>query len=221
MGRRHGTLTLRREDGRIVTERVKLADTWPRRMAGLLGRSSVGHDEGVVLRPAFSIHTFFMRFPIDAVFLDYDLVVLRIASPLRPFRTASCRGAREVVEIRAGECERRGLRGACEIRCECSRAQRGAQPGGASEVRRSSQRLERHVRSRDRLRPSGPVLRPHRATELGRGYPNDSPHERRRASFAWPDWCWLYSSRADALGEQYVGAFGDRTVRQGCGCPSQ
>jgi uncharacterized membrane protein (UPF0127 family) len=106
---RHGLLTLRREDGRVVCERVKVADTWFRRMRGLLFRRSVKSTEGVVLRPSFSIHTAFMQFPIDVVFLDQDLHVLRIASSLPPFRTASCRGAREAVELRAGECERRGL----------------------------------------------------------------------------------------------------------------
>jgi uncharacterized membrane protein (UPF0127 family)/CheY-like chemotaxis protein len=106
---RHGSLTLRREDGRIVCERVKVADTWFRRMRGLLFRRSVKSEEGVVLRPSFSIHTAFIRFPIDVVFLDQDLRVLRIAACVRPFRTASCRGSREAVELRAGECERRGL----------------------------------------------------------------------------------------------------------------
>lgn len=50
-----------------------------------------------------------MRFPIDVVFLDHDLVVLRIDPGVRPFHTSSCRGAREVVELAAGECARRGL----------------------------------------------------------------------------------------------------------------
>jgi CheY-like chemotaxis protein len=50
-----------------------------------------------------------MQFPIDVVFLDQDLHVLRIAASVRPFRAVSCRGSREVVELRAGECERRGL----------------------------------------------------------------------------------------------------------------
>jgi uncharacterized membrane protein (UPF0127 family) len=106
---RHGLLTLRREDGRVVCERVKVADTWFRRLRGLLFRRSVTSDEGVVLRPAFSIHTAFMQFPIDVVFLDQDLRVLRIADSVRPFRAASCRGARETVELKAGECARRGL----------------------------------------------------------------------------------------------------------------
>jgi hypothetical protein len=50
-----------------------------------------------------------MRFPIDVVFLDADQVVVRIAAELPPWRTVSCRGAREVVELAAGECARRGL----------------------------------------------------------------------------------------------------------------
>jgi CheY-like chemotaxis protein len=50
-----------------------------------------------------------MRFPIDVVFLDQELVVLRIDPELRSFHTASCRGAREVVELAAGECAQRGL----------------------------------------------------------------------------------------------------------------
>jgi CheY-like chemotaxis protein len=63
----------------------------------------------MVLRPAWGVHTAFMRFPIDVVFLDADQVVIKIAANLQPWRTASCRGAREVVELAAGECARRGL----------------------------------------------------------------------------------------------------------------
>jgi uncharacterized membrane protein (UPF0127 family)/CheY-like chemotaxis protein len=107
--RRKGTLTLRRDDGRIVCETVVVADRWGRRLRGLLGRRRLPPGEGLLLRPSFSIHTAFMRFPIDAVFLDHDLVVLKIDANLRPFRTSSCRGAREVVELSAGECARRGL----------------------------------------------------------------------------------------------------------------
>ena len=104
-----GTLTLRRGDGRVVCESVGVADSTFRRMRGLLGRGSLPADEGVVLRPAWSIHTAFMRFPIDVVFIDPEQVVIRIQPSLRPFKTASCRGAREVVELAAGECDRREL----------------------------------------------------------------------------------------------------------------
>jgi hypothetical protein len=50
-----------------------------------------------------------MRFPIDVVFLDADQVVIKIVPRLQAFKTASARGAREVVELRAGECDKRGL----------------------------------------------------------------------------------------------------------------
>ena len=63
----------------------------------------------MVLRPGWSIHTAFMRFPIDAVFLDADQVVIKIEPEIGAWRTVSCRGAREVVELSAGECRRRGL----------------------------------------------------------------------------------------------------------------
>jgi uncharacterized membrane protein (UPF0127 family) len=108
--RSRAVLTLRREDGRVVCDAVTVADTMGRRLRGLLGKRSLRSGEGLMLRPAWSIHTAFMRFPIDVVFLDHDQVVLRIERELRPFHTASCRGAREVVELAAGECDRRGLR---------------------------------------------------------------------------------------------------------------
>jgi len=103
------TLTLRREDGRVVCERCVVADRAHTRVRGLLGRRRLEPGEGMVLRPSWGIHTAFMRFPIDVVFLDADQVVLKIAAELPPFRTVSCRGAREVVELSAGECARRGL----------------------------------------------------------------------------------------------------------------
>ena len=96
-------------DGRVVCPALSVADTAPTRMKGLLGRRSLADGEGLLLRPAGSIHTAFMRFPIDAVFLDADMRVLRIASNLRPWRLAAQRGARAVVELPAGAAEGMGL----------------------------------------------------------------------------------------------------------------
>ena len=98
-----------REDGAVVCERCLLATTmWPR-MKGLLGRKELPPGEGIYLRPASSIHMFFMRFPIDAVFLDRDLVVRKVASGLKPWRIASARGSKSVIELAAGEAGRRGI----------------------------------------------------------------------------------------------------------------
>ena len=97
-------------EGRAVCERCTVADRPLTRVKGLLGRRSLPSGEGILLRPASSIHTAFMRFPIDAVFLDRDMRVLRVAAHVRPWRAAGCRGARAVLELSAGESERRGVR---------------------------------------------------------------------------------------------------------------
>ncbi len=110
MGRRAGAVVLRREaDAQVVCEHCVVADTLPRRMRGLLGRRELTRGDGIVLRPGWSVHTAFMRFPIDVVFVDADQVVLRIVPGLKPWRTALCRGAHDVVELARGECERRRL----------------------------------------------------------------------------------------------------------------
>ena len=101
--------SLTREDGRVVCEHLLVAARPLRRMRGLLGRSGLAEGEGILLRPAGSIHTFFMRFAIDAVFLDRDLVVVGIEPSLAPWRTAGRRGAKSVVELASGECARRGI----------------------------------------------------------------------------------------------------------------
>jgi uncharacterized membrane protein (UPF0127 family) len=79
-------------------------------MKGLLGRRALEPGAGLFLRPARSVHTAFMRFAIDVVFLDRDLTVLGFKPNLRPWRVAAWRGAHVVLELRAGECERRGIR---------------------------------------------------------------------------------------------------------------
>ena len=56
----------------------------------------------MLFRPAGSIHMFFMRFAIDAVFCDRDLVVIDVERELQPWRMASRKGAKVVIELAAG-----------------------------------------------------------------------------------------------------------------------
>ena len=106
-----GALVLRREDdGKVVCERCLVADTAFRRLRGLLGRRELSPGDGIVLRPGWSIHTAFLLFPIDVAFVDADQVVVKVVENLKPFRASICRGARDVVELAAGEAERRGLK---------------------------------------------------------------------------------------------------------------
>jgi len=100
---------LRNEDGDVVCERCTLARDPYSRMRGLLGRGGLAEGEGLLLQPAGSIHTFFMRFAIDAVFLDAERRIVRIASDVRPWRTAAAKRSRAVLELAAGEAARVGL----------------------------------------------------------------------------------------------------------------
>jgi uncharacterized membrane protein (UPF0127 family) len=97
---------VRTQDGRAVCERCSIADTAVARMRGLLGRSELAAGEGLWIRPTNAIHMFFMRFAIDAVYLDRDDTVVRVVPRLRPWRMSICRGARSVIELAAGEAER-------------------------------------------------------------------------------------------------------------------
>ena len=100
---------VRAGDGAVICERCTIAVTPLSRMRGLLGRRELGSDEGMLLRPAPSVQTFFMRFPIDVVFLDRNGVVVGVRPEVRPWRSRSCRRARSTLELRAGEAGRRGV----------------------------------------------------------------------------------------------------------------
>ena len=102
-------VTIANLDGPVVCERCVLADSALRRMRGLLGRKNLDSGHGILIRPAPAIHTWFMRFAIDAIFLDRELNVLSVRPGLRPWRMAGQRGARAVLELPAGEAERRGI----------------------------------------------------------------------------------------------------------------
>ncbi len=103
--------TVRIEDtaGRIVCARSRVADSFGSRLRGLLGASALPSGRGLLIRRTNSVHTHFMRFPIDVVFLDDDGRVVSIRRNLRPWRFARCGGATEVIELAAGECDRVGL----------------------------------------------------------------------------------------------------------------
>jgi uncharacterized membrane protein (UPF0127 family) len=107
--RKAPVVALMRGDGTVVCERCTVAVTPFRRMKGLLGRRELPPGEGLLMRPTSSIHTFFMRFPIDVVFLDRDLVVRKVASGVKPWRLVVARRARSVLELAAGEAAVRGL----------------------------------------------------------------------------------------------------------------
>ena len=95
--------------GTPVCERCKPALTVRSRLRGLMLRKRLAEGEGLLLSPAGAIHTFFMRFPIDAVFADRELTVVGVVPALSPWRMAARRRARVVIELPAGTAARRGI----------------------------------------------------------------------------------------------------------------
>jgi uncharacterized membrane protein (UPF0127 family) len=91
-----------------LCSRATLAHSFRDRMRGLLGRRQLNDDEGMLFEaegflPLMWMHTFFMSFPIDIVFLGRDDVVIKIQPSLKPWRlSAMVLGARKALELTAG-----------------------------------------------------------------------------------------------------------------------
>ena len=94
---------INRRTGTAIATAVEVAETRQSRRRGLLGRSALDPNAALVLTPCFTIHTAFMQFAIDVVFVDGRGGVLRIVRDLRPWRMATALGARAVVELAAGK----------------------------------------------------------------------------------------------------------------------
>ena len=89
--------------GTIVAERVRVARSMRDRTVGLLGRDSLDADEGLWIERSPSIHMFFMRFAIDAVFIDADGRVTKVVPDLKPWRVVWwAPGARDCLELGGG-----------------------------------------------------------------------------------------------------------------------
>ena len=103
-------MRLVREDGSVVCESCVVADKPLKRMKGLLGRSELPRGEGLLIRPTSSIHMWFMRFPIDVVFLDAEDRVITVAHSLAPWRLSfGGRRAVRALELPAGAARAAGV----------------------------------------------------------------------------------------------------------------
>lgn len=90
--------------------RARLAGGYLERLRGLLGCPPLECGEGLLLRPCSSVHTWFMGYPLDLVFLDGDGHVLRTVVSLPPFRFAlGPKGTRSILELPAGAVEASGI----------------------------------------------------------------------------------------------------------------
>lgn len=98
-------------ESRVLVAKLQEADTYMSRLVGLLNRSSLEEQEGLLFRRCNSIHTFGMRFAIDCLFLDSKMQVKKIVSNVRPWRIVGpVWGATAVVEFRSGVLQKMNLK---------------------------------------------------------------------------------------------------------------
>uniref|UniRef100_A0A7C2W8S6 DUF192 domain-containing protein n=2 Tax=Thermorudis TaxID=1649508 RepID=A0A7C2W8S6_9BACT len=122
MGRRAWPKEIRLIDqtrGVVIAERVRVARSVAQRFLGLMGRSGLQPGEGLLLDPCSSIHTFFMRFPIDVLYVGPDHIVRRVDHAMRPWRIGPLfTGAAYVVELAPGTARRTGVAVGDRVCCQ-------------------------------------------------------------------------------------------------------
>jgi uncharacterized membrane protein (UPF0127 family) len=88
--------------GTVLATQLAKAHTVATRRKGLLGREGLLPGEGLWIAPCESVHTFFMHFPIDLVYLDRKLQVKKVRHSVAAWRMSACLAAHSVLELPAG-----------------------------------------------------------------------------------------------------------------------
>ncbi len=91
--------------GVVIAERLRSADTFWKRLRGLLGTRELPAGNALLLRPCNGVHMFGMRYSLDLLFVDERDVVVETVESLAPGRIKSCRRAAYVVELPCGTLE--------------------------------------------------------------------------------------------------------------------
>src|SRR6202167_4777565 len=84
--------------GTVLATHLEVADSGPKRNKGLLGRKGLAAGEGLWIIPCESVHTFFMKFPIDLVYLDRKHRVCSTVRALVPWWLSMCLLAHSILE---------------------------------------------------------------------------------------------------------------------------
>lgn len=94
--------------GTLIGDKITEASTSTTRRKGLLGRAGLADGEGLWIVPCESVHTFFMRFAIDLLYLSRDLQVKKVRHAVGPWRLSACLSAHSLIELPAGTLQRSG-----------------------------------------------------------------------------------------------------------------
>ncbi len=94
----------------VLADKADVADTSAKRRTGLLKHEGLNPGEGLWIVPCESVHTFFMKFPIDLVYLDRKHKVKKVRNAVAPWRLSACLLAHSILELPAGAAKQSGTR---------------------------------------------------------------------------------------------------------------
>jgi uncharacterized protein len=102
----------------VLGEAVEVADTSEKRRVGLLKHARLEPGSGLWIVPCESVHTFFMKFPIDLVYLDKQRKVRKVRHAVPAWRLSACLSAHSILELPAGTAEKSGTQPGDELLIE-------------------------------------------------------------------------------------------------------
>lgn len=114
--------------GSTVAEHVFVAGTSSARRKGLRGVARLGEGVGLWIAPCEAIHTFGMRMPIDAIFMDSQFFIRKLRANLPPRRISACLSAASVLELEAGTVARTGASVGHRLHFEASQPAEAGSP---------------------------------------------------------------------------------------------
>lgn len=85
-----------------IANRAEVAGSGMKRSKGLLGRKGLDAGEGMWIVPCEAVHTFFMQFPLDLIYLDKKNRIRKVKSNVRPWRLSVCLSAHSIIELPVG-----------------------------------------------------------------------------------------------------------------------
>lgn len=102
----------------VLGESILVADSGATRRTGLLKHERLNPGEGLWIVPCEAVHTFFMKFAIDLVYIDKKRKVRKVRHAVPPWRISGCLTAHSVLELPAGTAEQTGTQAGDELAIE-------------------------------------------------------------------------------------------------------
>ncbi|MCH4293094.1 DUF192 domain-containing protein [Shewanella sp. 3B26] len=96
-----------KKSGQLI--KVLVAKSMFQKLRGLLGLKPLQEGEAMLITRCSSVHTCFMGYPLDLVYLDSELKVTKLVKSIHPWRASSCFQACQVMEFAAGEIDKMAL----------------------------------------------------------------------------------------------------------------